>query len=114
MSFQKSSALPQSKLNERLVPHLERDAAMSETDTEMCSPEEQVALPDWGMCQLKVSNEAYRLKHGYAHEVTCEADKTPTALERFLYEYEDADPVRNEQFLAMLRAVLVEARNHGK
>lgn len=73
----------------------------------------EVALPAWGMCQLKVANEAYRKKHGYVHEVTCQADKTPTALERFLYEYEDADPKRNEQFLQMLKAVLAEARSTG-
>jgi hypothetical protein len=75
------------------------------------SSKEQVTLPAWGMCQLKVQNEEYRRKNGLPHEIMCEADQTPTALERFLYEYEDADPVRNEQFLRMFKAVLVEARS---
>lgn len=82
--------------------------------TEVRLSDDRLAFPDWEMCRLKVDNEAYRLKNGYVHEVTCEADMTPTALERFLYEYEDADPVRNGQFLDMLRAVIIEARNHGE
>lgn len=63
-----------------------------------------IRLPAWGDCALKVNNYAWREKEGHTHLV----EDCPSALERFIFEYEDADPLKEKQFREMLLAVVVE------
>lgn len=73
------------------------------------------SLPDWDECAMRVQNSDFLAKRvaegGYGPE---HDSKTASALHRFIYEYDDADPYRSAWFLHRLELVLKEARATGE
>lgn len=72
------------------------------------------SLPDWSLCQLIIDNHEFRQRaaEGLEGQVldTPPTTPMPTALRRFIYEYDDADPHRSAWFMHRLELVLQEAR----
>jgi hypothetical protein len=71
------------------------------------------SLPTWYECELIIKNDEFckRTKAGLESQVldTPRTTPIPTALHRFIYEYDDADSYRSEWFMHRLEQVLKEA-----
>lgn len=67
------------------------------------------SLPDWSECSARVGNSDFieeRISNG---GYGADADsKLATALHRFIYEYDDADPVRSSWFMHRLEMLIAE------
>lgn len=59
-------------------------------------------LPSWNECMIRVDNEKYLNDNNLENDdYYCDA-LLPNELHRFIYEYDDADPVRSAWFLHRL------------
>lgn len=70
------------------------------------------SLPNWSECSRIVENHAFRARAVAGLEgqvLDTPAGPSPTALHRFIHEYDDADPYRSAWFLHRLELVLQEA-----
>jgi hypothetical protein len=69
------------------------------------------SLPEWHECQSVIENYEFHLRVIAGNEgpqlVTVDPDpREPTELERFIYEYDDADSYRSEWFLHRLEKLI--------
>lgn len=69
------------------------------------------SLPPWDECRLRVANSDYIAERVASGGYGAEPDSlTASALHRFIYEYDDANPIRSTWFLHRLEAVVNEAK----
>ena len=70
------------------------------------------SLPTWSECNLIIENDEFRKRAevGLEGQVldTPRTTPEPTALHRFIHEYDDSDPYRSAWFLHRLECVLKE------
>ena len=96
---------------EALAPAHPAEGVPVQTDhaTELAPPN---SLPTFDECVLRVENSNFLEKRvaggGYGSE---HDSKTASQLHRFIYEYDDADPVRSSWFLHRLELLLNEVRS---
>ena len=83
------------------------DSACEELKRKEQAPDNN--LPTWGECKLRVDNSEFIAKRvnegGHGND-----DNSPqaSALHRFIYEYDDANPYRSRWFLHRLEQVIEE------
>ena len=87
------------------------EGVLAQTDhaTELAPPN---SLPTFDECALRVENSNFLEKRAAGGGYGPEHDsRTATQLHRFVYEYDDADPVRSSWFLHRLELLLNEVRS---
>ena len=87
------------------------EGVLAQTDhaTELAPPN---SLPTFDECALRVENSNFLEKRAAGGGYGPEHDsRTATQLHRFIYEYDDADPVRSSWFLHRLELLLNEVRS---
>lgn len=82
---------------------------MTKTVTVPVEPAPPNALPDWNECALRVANSGHIAKRIEEGGYGADPDTLlATELHRFIYEYDDADPVKSGWFLHRLELLLKE------
>ena len=89
-------------------------AAPALADDEDREPAPPHGLPSWHECNRIIENDSFRKRAAAGLEGAVldlpEVTPTPTALHRFIQEYDDSDPYRSDWFMHRLELVLNEAK----
>ena len=106
---------------DKCLEHFSKLVAEKAIKEALAQPEQEPAvgeqapensLPTWSECNLIIENDEFRKRAevGLEGQVldTPRTTPEPTALHRFIHEYDDSDPYRSAWFLHRLECVLKE------